>query len=239
MKTIIIPRGDWGAQYGKGHKGAWLRTEVVVHTEAGALIPEDDPLTPVNEGFTFEQEAARMRSIERFHAVTRGWGRIGYSFVIFPSGRVYEGCGWGQTGAHTEGRNSTTYGLCFAGHGDKQAATQAAWLAARAVVREGLELGALSRDYVVSGHRDYARKSCPGALIYPAIGSLRGLKLGEEVTQEDIIRIAEEVERRFLMHLSFRDKAHWNPQRALLDRIVAKLGLKNVKTRMPGSEDVE
>ncbi len=56
-----------------------------------------------------------LRSIQRFHMVTRGWSDIAYNYLIDPDGRVWEGRGFGVIGAHTEGRNSRSIGICFMG----------------------------------------------------------------------------------------------------------------------------
>ena len=113
----IILRGEWGAKHGRGadvsSKLPWQ--EVVIHTEAGS---ERKP-------GSFGLECGWIRAIENFHVNTRGWDGIAYSFLIAPSGRIFEGRGWGRSGAHTEGRNSTAAAICFLGHGDKWPATEA------------------------------------------------------------------------------------------------------------------
>jgi N-acetylmuramoyl-L-alanine amidase len=178
----VITREQWGARYGRGHdvsaKLPW--PEVVVHTEAGALRPKDwaelagnaAAYAALNASLT---ERQRIQAIERFHAVTRGWDAIGYSFLITFDGTIFEGRGWGRSGAHTEGRNSTAAGFCFLGHGDLQPATAAQWASAEWLIREGIRLGHLRRSPIISGHRDYSTKgkTCPGNLIYPNIGRLR------------------------------------------------------------------
>jgi uncharacterized protein with LGFP repeats len=76
--------------------------------------------------------AATVRSIYFYHAVTQGWGDIGYNFLIDESGRLYEGrfsraygadeeptgedaAGNGVTGAHAFQYNSGTVGLALLG----------------------------------------------------------------------------------------------------------------------------
>src|ERR1700730_1460618 len=76
--------------------------------------------------------AATVRSIYYYHAVTQGWGDIGYNFLIDESGRIYEGrysrqypagtyptgedtTGQGVTGAHASQFNSGTVGLALLG----------------------------------------------------------------------------------------------------------------------------
>ncbi len=49
-----------------------------------------------------QNPVATIQSIYRYHAVTRGWGDIGYNYIIDQQGRIYEGRygGNGSRGAH-------------------------------------------------------------------------------------------------------------------------------------------
>ena len=38
----------------------------------------------------FSSEAEAVRSIYKYHTVSRGWGDIGYNYLIGPSGKIYE-----------------------------------------------------------------------------------------------------------------------------------------------------
>lgn len=180
----IFTRSDWGARAGRGSSGRWKRSEMVIHTEAGATVNTvaDDPDTIPDEGWGVDDFMARVRQIEDFHTRPksrggRGWSAIAYSFLVDPvHGWVAEGRGWGRDGSHTQqGRNQTAYAICMLGHGDRQSVTEAGWAGAELVIRDGLQRDALTSGYAVTGHRNYARKSCPGDLVYPHIGRLRGL----------------------------------------------------------------
>ncbi|MBA3689329.1 MAG: N-acetylmuramoyl-L-alanine amidase [Chloroflexi bacterium] len=87
--------------------------------------------------------AATVRAIYYYHAVTQGWGDIGYNFLIDEAGRIYEGrhsrtylpgetptgqdaAGNGVTGAHALGFNSGTVGVALLGTLTGQDATPAA-----------------------------------------------------------------------------------------------------------------
>lgn len=167
----LVTRGEWGARYGRGEVVALPWREVVIHTAAA-------PFTATAP----ELEARHVRGIETYHVQTKGWDGIAYSFLVAPSGRVYEGRGWGRSGAHTEGRNRTAAGLCLLGHGDLAPATAAQWSSSRRLIAHGIRLGALEPAPAISPHARYSTsgKTCPGTKIAPHIGQLAGIALDQE-----------------------------------------------------------
>lgn len=188
----IVTRSQWGTNYpnlrGEDVTGRLPWGEVVIHTEAGAQhAPAPLPT-----------ECQWIRAIEGFHVNTRKWQGIAYSFLIAPSGRVFEGRGWGRSGAHTEGRNGTAAGVCFLGHGDKWPATEAQWQSAAWLIGEGIRLGNLTPNPKVSGHRDYSTKgkTCPGNLVYPYLDRLRGITgpVTEGLSMSDISEILKRLD---------------------------------------------
>jgi len=134
----VISRADWGAdeslRFDSTGRETWppefhpVQKLIVHHTATRNADP--DP-------------AATTRSIYYYHAVTQGWGDIGYNFLVDESGRVYEGrysrpyaagetptgedlAGNGVTGAHAQGFNSGTVGVALLGTLTNQDATPAA-----------------------------------------------------------------------------------------------------------------
>ena len=84
--AAVIPRSGWGAdeslRFDSNGEELWTREyfpiqKLVVHHTAGA---NHDP-----------DPAATVRAIYYYHAVTQGWGDIGYHYLIDDAGRVYEG----------------------------------------------------------------------------------------------------------------------------------------------------
>jgi hypothetical protein len=81
----VVSREQWGADESLRFKDGvdqWLRAYVtpsllVVHHTAGD-----------NDSVDAESD---VRAIYAFHAITRGWGDIGYNLLIDSSGQVYEG----------------------------------------------------------------------------------------------------------------------------------------------------
>lgn len=60
-------------------------------------------------------EAEIMRSIYKHHAITNRWWDIGYNFVIWPSGTIYEGRLWGANtrAFHTKWNNEHSIGIAL------------------------------------------------------------------------------------------------------------------------------
>lgn len=69
-------------------------------------------------------EEAEMRNLEAI-ARSRGFSDISYSFIVAPSGRIYEGRGRGIVGAHTVGFNSTAHAVSAMGNYETQKPTDA------------------------------------------------------------------------------------------------------------------
>ena len=122
-----------------------------------------------------EEERHFVRAVERFHIQERGWLAIGYSFLIMPSGRIYEGRGWSVRGAHTKDYNLRSYGICFAGDFMRENPTEEALSACRGLLSAGIREGWLSgNEHPTGGHRDVVPSTtCPGDRLAARIGDLR------------------------------------------------------------------
>ena len=104
-----------------------------------------------------------VQQIQAFHqGPERRWADIGYNFLVAPDGMVYEGRGWGFSGAHARGKNSESIGVAFIGDGSKPmpvaAQKSVLWLLSEAERR----FGQLS----TVGHRDVGSTTCPGDAVY-------------------------------------------------------------------------
>jgi hypothetical protein len=152
----FVSRSEWGAEYAQG---------------SGAIPGPVYGVTCHWEGphmgdFAHSVCTRKVRTIERFHAVTRGWSGIAYSAVVCPHGYVFEGRGIGvRTAANGEsaiGGNDHWYAVCYlGGAGDPfTAAGQRGMADAIAWLRRG---GAGPK---VNGHRDHHATECPGDDIY-------------------------------------------------------------------------
>lgn len=114
------------------------------------------------------QEREEMRSIQRSH-FANGWSDIGYNYVIMPSGRVYEGRGYGIRGAHTLNHNTRTIGVSFAGNYDEHKPSRAQLRAYRQLVQRLRQHGAFITR--VRGHKQMPDQAtaCPGRFLMQAL----------------------------------------------------------------------
>jgi hypothetical protein len=154
----VVTRGQWGAlEASRAPLEAARVEELVVHYTS--MLGD----TVANHSDC----AARVRGIDRFHRVTKGWpGGIGYSWVYCQHGFVFEGRSWGFWPAATLGHNHRTQAICFLGGDAKdrddvtalgRAATS--WLISEFHGRYG-------KDKRIVGHRDRVKTTCPGDEIY-------------------------------------------------------------------------
>jgi N-acetylmuramoyl-L-alanine amidase len=157
----IRPRRSWSTNtHVKLVPVRWRGTRRIerVHHTADSGLPSTA---------TVAEEHAYLRRIEDFHIRTRGYAAIGYSYLVFPSGRVYEGRGFGKLGAHTLGHNEDV-GVCFVGNFDKQKPTDAA-LRSERKLRARLRLHGVLIGQRVPHSATFAT-SCCGKYLKLALG---------------------------------------------------------------------
>ncbi|MCS6842289.1 MAG: N-acetylmuramoyl-L-alanine amidase [Roseiflexus sp.] len=83
-KPPVVSRTAWGSPDGQGSRASpayYPVNHIIVHHTA-----DGNTLAPGQPNW-----AARVRAIWAYHAITRGWGDIGYNYLIDPNGVIYEG----------------------------------------------------------------------------------------------------------------------------------------------------
>jgi hypothetical protein len=157
-------RAAWGAKHGSGKLLTQPVALVVIHHSYAPDVPC---------GVTRQKEIDSVRSIERFHVEENNWAGIGYNWLVFQSGNIYEGRGWARAGAHTEGQNSRSVGICLVINGDKVPPTDAAIEAIKSIIATGLRSKHILPSYTIKGHKDFSPKSCPGVKVVPLFDKMR------------------------------------------------------------------
>lgn len=178
----VLTRAQWGADEsirGGGPSYGSIKAGFVHHT--------------VNtNAYSAGEVPAMIRSIYRYHVLSRGWDDIGYNFVVDRFGRVWEGRHGGidkpVIGAHTQGYNSQSFAMSALGDysgASVPSAVEAAYarvyawkLALHHVDPKGKAW--LTRSGrptfvtpTISGHRDAGSTACPGARLYARLPALR------------------------------------------------------------------
>ena len=110
---------------------------------------------------TKEGRDFRARDIGAWHR-QRGWNGIGYHFVIDLDGTVETGRDINTVGAHCQGHNTGSIGICYIGGLDedgnpKDTRTPEQYAALHKLVLELKD----KFGCPVHGHCDYAAKACP------------------------------------------------------------------------------
>lgn len=167
----IRSRRSWGAAKPRTEPTpvSSLRTGFYVHHSVTAM-PKDYRKLPRRKQLRAEKE--HMRYLQDI-AFGRGFSDISYNFVLFPSGRVYRGRGWGFLGAHNDGENTTTIGGCAVGNYDVAIPSRKLLDAYVALIKRGRRVGTLSRKCFIKGHRDSDSTACPGENLYNCLRLIR------------------------------------------------------------------
>ncbi len=175
----IVGRAEWGAddafRFNDGEEiyppiYASVEHAIVHHTQTQNL---QDPVQA-------------MRSIYYYHAVTRGWGDIGYNYLVDRFGTIYEGRygGQGVAGSHAWLFNLGSAGISLLGDFRFQDMTVDAKAALVAIVAWSVrELDPLGEsDFygvanlpTIAGHRDLNPTDCPGDVAYDDLQEVRQL----------------------------------------------------------------
>ena len=111
---------------------------------------------------TPEGKDVSVESIRSSHKA-QGWSDIGYHYVITLSGDVKQGRNVDLIGAHCQGKNTNSIGVCYVGGVDKDGRpkdtrTERQRIQLKQLLIQLLILYPGARIY---GHRDFANKACP------------------------------------------------------------------------------
>ena len=188
----IISRGGWGSPdpYGIKFKGTIQYWE-----------PSYSPVKQIFVHHTvFRNESdpgASVRAIWEYHTYTRGWGDIGYNYLIDQQGRIYEGRFGGDnvTAGHVYTYNTGSLGVAVLGcfQNNSSSCTGApppsstminsltnmlAWKATNYEINPTAThtfcgTSSCLTLKTIAGHRDASATACPGNLIYDQMSALR------------------------------------------------------------------
>ena len=120
--------------------------EIIVHCTA----------TPEGRDYT----VADIRAMHK----AQGWVDIGYHYLIYRDGSIHEGRNVDMVGAHCQGHNAQSIGVCYVGGVARDGKTPKDTRTPAqkdALVLLLMQLVCLYPDARIHGHRDFAAKACP------------------------------------------------------------------------------
>ncbi len=126
-----------------------------------------------------------IRDIYYYHTIAKGWGDIGYNYIIDEDGNIYEGRfgGDGVVGAHAGAGNRGSIGIAVLGNFDENQLNSATKTALENLISEKTQMHSIDpkgESYFrgeklpnVMGHRDVMNTSCPGENLNKLLPSIR------------------------------------------------------------------
>ncbi len=161
-RLALKRRKDWTKQVPK----PWILRPskgfdriTVHHTAAVSTSKTDKDVVAEIEGVCLEH-------------ITRGYGDIGYHFVVDARGTVWEARSLAYQGAHVSGQNEENIGIVLLGNFEAQQVGR------KQVEALDTLIGALRDKYQIKrhrlyGHRDLGKSSCPGKNLYKQVERLK------------------------------------------------------------------
>lgn len=137
-----------------------------------------------------DDPAQAIRNIYYYHAITRGWGDIGYNYILDQKGNIYEGRygGDGVVGGHAYKYNVGSIGIAVLGNFEENQVPQPvidslANLIKIKSTKYGIDpegsstFGGKILPNVI-GHRDVGATACPGKNMYSLLPAIRKMAKG-------------------------------------------------------------
>jgi uncharacterized protein with LGFP repeats len=195
--AVAMPPVHSRAQWGADESIRTWRPAYAATIKAGTIHHTAD-----SNVYTAADVPRILRSIYRYHAVSRGWGDIGYHVIADKFGRLWEGRYGGLAstviGAHAGGFNTGTFGVSMLGNYELVGPTPEligavadflAWKLSLFNVNPGGSVvltsgggstvrypaGTTVRLPTIFAHRDTGRTACPGQHVYARMQEIRNL----------------------------------------------------------------
>lgn len=174
----IISRADWGAnesyRYANNGNEKWpAEYQTVEHV----IIHHTDTAN-------FQDPLVAIRSIYYYHAITRGWGDIGYNYLVDFMGNVYEGRVGGENvvGGHAYQYAHGSSGIGTMGRFSAERETPemlagliwiTAWTGRNLDPLGSAPFHEKPNLPTICGHRDVNDSTCPGDVMYADLPTIR------------------------------------------------------------------
>lgn len=137
-------------------------TRITVHHEGSTPVYFADARTT----------ASRIELIRRVHTRDRGWGDIGYHYIIDRGGRVWEGRSLAYQGAHVRENNEHNLGVLMLGNFDKQSPSDAQMTTLHRTLATLTGSHRVGRHRVFT-HQELVQTACPGRSLQGQMAGVR------------------------------------------------------------------
>lgn len=182
-KPTMASRANWGADESLRQN----QDGVAYGDVRGAFVHH----TATSNDYSGSEVRGIIRSIYRYHVLSRDFYDIGYNFLIDRFGRIWEGAYGGVhravIAAHTKYYNSQSFGVGAIGNFQERSVPSGVLNAYAALIAwkfdvHGVHYAKNTARYtnegahdlpVISGHRDTKATACPGKYLYAKLGTIR------------------------------------------------------------------
>lgn len=107
--------------------------------------------------------------MQSFHMDEQNLTDIKYNFMVGGDGAIYEGRGWNFECEDFGNYNEASISISFIGKFIEVLPTQGQLNATHELIKEGVRIGKLAKDYVLYGHCQVVDTLSPGRALYRLI----------------------------------------------------------------------
>lgn len=170
----IISRSQWGARHQDGYGTRPVgRLEKYLHHTVTSTLSENASLS---------EDVAQIRVVERIGQQRFSVG-MSYTFLITPSGRIFQGVSTHRISAHSgAGRNTRGAGVCLVGNFDTNRPTDKQISAVVWLLQEGVRRKWWGDPALTSMHRSFRGTACPGKHAAAQFEAINRRGRGESVS---------------------------------------------------------
>ncbi|MEK7523734.1 MAG: SpoIID/LytB domain-containing protein [Patescibacteria group bacterium] len=185
-----------------------------------------------------ENPKTAIQNIQYYHAVKRGWGDIGYNYLIDTDGKIYEGRkgGEGVISGHAKPINKASIGITVLGDYENNEVPAKILASLAGLIREKAKLHSIDldgktlyKDTVynnIQGHYENTATSCPGQYMVKKLKALKWLSnvagrkepkpdasaryAFSDFEKREIVTTLPNTEKNFTIRLKNTGKAQWS-----------------------------
>ncbi len=164
----VIPRDSWA-------KATPIQARMDPMLPVQRITIHHDGMPPVS--IRSRADAARRLEQIRVAHLGRGFGDIGYHYIIDPNGTIWQGRPLNWQGAHVANQNPGNLGIMCMGNFEVQRPTSDQLAALRRFTQSQMQRYSVRVKNVYT-HRELAQTACPGRNMQPAVVAMRRNGLG-------------------------------------------------------------